>query len=195
MLTAQDIRSRFSACPGFVWSEAWPLLPEQTAAAVLLPLVPRKDGLQVLLTRRTDHLHHHAGQISFPGGRLDEADASLVEAALRETREEIGLPPAQLEVLGVLPDFGTPSGFRITPVVALLPAEPELKLEKFEVAEAFEVPLEFLLRRESYQNHRIVWQDGIRYVWAVPYAGRFIWGATAGILNMFAHFLQRAETP
>ncbi len=148
----------------------------------------------MLLTRRTDHLNHHAGQISFPGGRREPEDGSLIETALRESCEEIGLEPSAVEVLGILPEFATPSGFRITPVVGLLPADAPLALDEFEVAEVFEVPLDFLLQAGNYQRHRIRWFESERQVYAVPYSGRFIWGATAGILAMFAAFLREDVT-
>lgn len=190
LITPGLLRERFAGLDKFDWQADWPRSPQQAAAAVLLPLLPRAQGMQVLLTRRTDHLHHHAGQISFPGGRVEEEDVSLIHTALREAQEEVGLAPGAVEVLGMLPAFGTPSGFCITPVVGLVAVDTPLSLDRFEVAEAFEVPLEFLLQRENYQAHRIRWQGGERFVHAVPHGGRFIWGATAGILNMLAHFLR-----
>ncbi len=188
-LDVTALRERCARAGSFAWSGSWPAHERQVEAGVLLPVVPGVRGLQVLLTRRTDHLNHHAGQISFPGGRREEDDESLVAAALREAEEEIGLASACVDVLAVLPDFCTPSGFRITPVVGLLPPEPQLRLDAFEVAEVFAVPLDFLLRQQNYQLHRIRWQGGERFVHAVPHGGRFIWGATAGILAMFAAFL------
>ncbi|MDP5240410.1 CoA pyrophosphatase [Uliginosibacterium sp. 31-16] len=183
------LRARFAQLADFAWQSDWPLDSRQVPAAVLVPLVPRPQGMQVLLTRRTDHLHHHAGQISFPGGRMEEEDVSLSATALREASEEVGLLPESVELLGVLPDFGTPSGFRITPVLGLLHPDVCLRPDPFEVAEAFEIPLQFLARHSNYQSHRIRWQAGERHVYAVPYPGRFIWGATAGILHMLAAFL------
>lgn len=193
-LDVSRLRARCAQAERFEWPESWPAHDSPIEAAVLLPVVPTARGLQVLLTRRTDHLNHHAGQISFPGGRREPEDASLVAAALREAEEEIGLTRASVEVLAVLPDFCTPSGFRITPVVGLLPEQVELRPDAFEVAEVFEVPLDFLLRRENYQRHRIHWREGVRHVHAVPHGGRFIWGATAGILAMFAAFLDADVT-
>lgn len=186
------LRARFARLDEFAWQADWPVTPQQAAAAVLIALIPRPSGIQVLLTRRTDHLHHHAGQISFPGGRMEDDDKSLVETALREANEEVGLVASALEILGVLPVFGTPSGFCITPVVGLLGENPALRLDAFEVAEAFEVPLDFLLEQANYQSHRIRWLGGVRQVFAVPYGGRFIWGATAGMLHMLMHFLKEA---
>ncbi|MBP8276472.1 MAG: CoA pyrophosphatase, partial [Propionivibrio sp.] len=106
-----------------------------------MPLVARGQVPTVLLTRRTDHLHHHPGQISFPGGRVEEADTSPIDTALRETQEEIGLDRRHIELIGTLPDYLTGTGFRVTPVVGLVTPPFELTLDAFEVAEAFEVPL------------------------------------------------------
>ena len=111
-------------------------------AAVLVPLVLRDGGMTVLLTQRTDHLHHHPGQISFPGGRVEQGDGSPLAAALRETEEEIGLHPRHVEVIGRLPEYRTVTGFSITPLVGLVHPPFELELDSFEVAEAFEVPLD-----------------------------------------------------
>lgn len=158
-------------------------------AAVLVPLVPRGDGLTVLLTRRTDHLHHHPGQISFPGGRVEEADVSAVMTALRETEEEIGLDPDHVELLGELPDYCTGTGFRVTPVVGLVHPPFELALDDFEVAEVFEVPLTHFLDPHNHQRHRMEYQGRMREYWAMPYGEYFIWGATAGILLSLYRFL------
>ncbi|WP_018608765.1 CoA pyrophosphatase [Uliginosibacterium gangwonense] len=162
------------------------------ASAVLILLQAHEDGLHVLLTRRTEHLRHHAGQISFPGGRREEQDATAVRTALREAQEEVGVVPSDVEVLGCLPDFLVPSGFLITPVLGLLQRPAKLVLDDFEVAEAFEVPLAHLMQRIRYQQHRLQWQGSVRHVHAVAYQGRFVWGATAGILVMLADFLSFA---
>lgn len=158
-------------------------------AAVLVPLVPRDGELTVLLTRRTDHLHHHPGQISFPGGRVEETDVSPVMTALRETEEEIGLDPDRVELLGELPEYCTGTGFRVTPVVGLVHPPFELKLDDFEVAEAFEVPLAHFLDPVNHQRHRMEYQGRMREYYAMPYGDYFIWGATAGILVSLYRFL------
>lgn len=158
-------------------------------AAVLVPLVPRQEELAVLLTRRTDHLHHHPGQISFPGGRVEETDVSAVMTALRETEEEIGLDPERVELLGELPDYCTGTGFRVTPVVGLVHPPFDLKLDDFEVAEVFEVPLTHFLDPQNHQRHRMEYQGRMREYWAMPYGEYFIWGATAGILLSLYRFL------
>lgn len=160
-----------------------------TAAAVLVPLVLRETGMTVLLTQRTAHLRDHAGQISFPGGRCEEQDASPVETALREAHEEVGLDPAQVEVLGILQEHRTGTGFRITPVVALVHPPLNLKLDDFEVAEAFETPLGFLLDPANHQRHSVEYPGGVHEYYAMPWEGYYIWGATAGMLVSLRHFL------
>jgi len=153
-----------------------------TPAAVLVPLVVREQAPSVLLTRRTDHLHHHPGQISFPGGRLEADDASPVHTALRETEEEIGLARSHVELIGALPDYLTGTGFRVTPVVGLVHPPFDLTLDAFEVAEAFEVPLAHFLDPRNHQEHSILHEGRMRRFHAMPWHGYFIWGATAGIL-------------
>lgn len=160
-----------------------------TPAAVLVPLVVRPAGLQVLLTKRTAHLNHHPGQISFPGGRIEADDASPVAAALRETREETGLAPGSIELLGSLPEFDTTTGFRISPVVGMVHPPFALNPDPFEVAEIFEVPLSFLLDPANHQRHEIVWHGRLRHYWAMPWGDYYIWGATAGIILSLAQAL------
>ena len=151
-------------------------------AAVLVPVVARGQVPTVLLTRRTDHLHHHPGQISFPGGRVEAADTSPIDTALRETEEEIGLDRRHVELIGTLPDYLTGTGFRVTPVVGLVTPPFELTLDAFEVAEAFEVPLSHFLDPANHEQHSIVHEGRVRQFHAMPYHGYFIWGATAGII-------------
>ncbi|WP_343036098.1 CoA pyrophosphatase [Aromatoleum toluvorans] len=162
-------------------------------AAVLVPVVAREQALTVLLTRRTDHLHHHPGQISFPGGRVEATDVSPVMTALRETEEEIGLEPDHIELLGELPEYRTGTGFRITPVVGLVHPPFDLTLDSFEVAEAFEVPLSHFLDPGRHQKHRMEYQGRMREYYAMPYGDYFIWGATAGILVSLYRFLDGAR--
>jgi 8-oxo-dGTP pyrophosphatase MutT (NUDIX family) len=188
------LRKRFAAhLESFSWQSDWPLGSRLVSSAVLIGLLPCAEGMQILLTRRTDHLKHHAGQISFPGGHCEDFDASLEATALREAQEEIGLDPARVSVLGQLPDFGTPSGFRITPIVGLLEAGTCLTPDPSEVAEVFEVPLAFLANPLNFQCHRIGWPGAERHVYAVPWSGYFIWGATAGILRMLSRFLDETH--
>jgi 8-oxo-dGTP pyrophosphatase MutT (NUDIX family) len=155
------------------------------AAAVLVPLVLRAGGPTVLLTRRTDHLRHHAGQISFPGGGVEAGDGSAEATALRETREEVGLEAGRIELAGRLADYFTGTGFRVTPVVGLIRPPLDLaalEVDRFEVAEVFEVPLAHFLDPANHRRHCIQ-VDGVRREFhAMPYGDYFIWGATAGIL-------------
>lgn len=153
-----------------------------TPSAVLVPIVDRPDGQTVLLTLRTDHLNDHAGQISFPGGRLDAGDRTPVETALREAEEEIGLTREQVEVVGRLDDYLVATGYRITPVVALVALPLALALDRFEVAEAFEVPLALVLSSASYRtDSRVINRIEHRFH-VLPYKNYNIWGATAAIL-------------
>ena len=160
-----------------------------TPAAVLVPLVMRPEGLAVLLTQRTQHLAAHAGQISFPGGRREESDADSVEAALRETEEEVGLPRDHIEVIGRLDTYVTSTGFEVTPVVGLVRAPYPVKLDPFEVAELFEVPLAFVLDPANHQRHSREVKGRQRTFYVLPYQHRYIWGATAGMLVNLAEVL------
>jgi 8-oxo-dGTP pyrophosphatase MutT (NUDIX family) len=160
-----------------------------TEAAVMVPLVHRCDGLQVLLTQRTPHLSDHAGQISFPGGRVEASDASREDTALRETEEEIGLSRGRVEVLGRLPEYDIPSGFRITPIVGWIEPPFELKLDAFEVSSVFEAPLSHFLDHSRYQRRQYQFKGRHRHYLAIPYQGRYIWGATAGMLYSLGQLL------
>ncbi len=151
-------------------------------AAVLVPLIPRGDEINVLLTQRTAHLNDHPSQISFPGGRVESVDRDRSETALREAEEEIGLARSRIELIGRLPDYEIPSGFRISPVVGWVEPPFELKLDPFEVAEAFEVPLAFFLDPANHQRRTYHFEGRDRDYIAIPYQGRYIWGATAGML-------------
>ena len=162
-----------------------PTLPRpamRRPAAVLVPIVERPNGHMVLLTRRADHLHDHPGQVSFPGGRLDDTDRGPIEAALRETAEEIGLGREYIHLTGLLDGYETVTGYGVTPVVAFVSPGFSLTLDAFEVAEAFEVPLSFLLDEASCLVHSGMRDGRRRYFYAFEYADRYIWGATAGML-------------
>ena len=160
-----------------------------TEAAVLVPIVARGDSLQILLTQRTSHLADHAGQISFPGGRVEAADTSREDTALRETEEEIGLARERIAVLGRLPLYEIPSGFRITPVVGWIEPPFELALDAFEVASVFEAPLAHFVDPARYERREYRFRGRHRHYMAIPYEGRYIWGATAGMLYSFARML------
>ncbi len=155
------------------------------AAAVLIALIIREDQLSVLLTRRSDDMPSHPGQIAFPGGKLDPDDDSLVAAALREAKEETGLAPEFVEPCGFLDTYQTRSGFRICPVVALVQPGFELRPEEGEVTEIFEVPLPFLMNPANHQRHGRIWQGKKRWFYAIAYNDHYIWGATAGMLRNF----------
>ena len=181
----QLIRERLSCNERGAMTGDFAGLPgSQTAvpASVLVPVVARADSPSVLLTKRTDHLHHHPGQISFPGGRVEAADTSPIDTALRETEEEIGLHRRHIELIGTLPDYLTGTGFRVTPVVGVVTPPFELTLDAFEVAEAFEVPLSHFLDPANHEEHTIMHEGRLRRFHAMPYQGYFIWGATAGII-------------
>jgi 8-oxo-dGTP pyrophosphatase MutT (NUDIX family) len=152
-------------------------------AAVLAPLVCHPEGVTVLLTQRTAHLAHHGGQISFPGGRTEEFDASPEAAALRESQEELGLLPDKIDIVGRLDDYVTVTGFHVVPVVALLSPPLNLTPDPFEVAEIFEVPLDFVMTPANHHRHSRKTTTGEeRWFYALPYDDRYIWGATAAML-------------
>lgn len=163
--------------------------PPLTPAAVLIALVERPDGLSVLLTRRTRHLAHHAGQISFPGGHQEPGDETPEEAAMRETEEEIGLDRRHLEIVGRLDTYITRTGFSVTPVVAVVEPPFELEPDAYEVDEVFEVPLGFLLDPANHQRHSRPYKGRERQYWAMPYGDYYIWGATAAMLVNLYEFL------
>lgn len=155
-------------------------------AAVLVPLVDRADGLTVLLTRRTAHLAHHAGQVSFPGGHIEPGDDGPIDTALRETEEEIGLDRRQIEVIGHLDLYVTRTGFAVTPVVGIVRPPFTLVPDAYEVDEVFEVPLSFLLDPANHQKCSAEFEGVVRHFYAMPYDKHFIWGATAGmIVNLY----------
>jgi 8-oxo-dGTP pyrophosphatase MutT (NUDIX family) len=181
-LTPADLRAAFTRSPQVEDSREEGVPEILKPAAVLVPVVDRNEGLTVLLTRRTDHLHDHPGQISFPGGRVDAGDVSPTATALREAQEEIGLPPEQVQLLGQLPLYRTGTGFEVTPVVGLVAPPLALALDPFEVAEAFEVPLSFLLDTRNHLRHSIEVRGRMREYWAMPYGPYYIWGATAGMI-------------
>ena len=166
--------------------------PRMTLASVLIPLVLRPQGLTMLLTQRTAHLTDHAGQISFPGGRAEEYDASAIDTALRETEEEIGLDRRHIDILGTLPDYVTGTGYKVTPVVGLVAPPFEMTPDENEVAEIFEVPLAFLMNGANHQRLSFELPEGAgrRTFYAMPYERFFIWGATAGMLRNLFHFLR-----
>lgn len=175
-------RTQFSAEDGVADAELTP-------ASVLFPIVLRDSGPAVLFTQRTEHLRDHPGQISFPGGRVEADDTSPAHTALREAQEEIGLSPAHIEIIGYLPEYRTGTGFRVTPVVALVRPPFELRPDPAEVAGIFEVPLAFLMDFANHQQHSAHYRGKLRHYFAMPYGEYFIWGATAGIIVTLARAL------
>ena len=165
-------------------ARAWFSSPLESAA-VLIPLMPRCDGMTMLLTRRTEHVKDHAGQISFPGGRAETGDDGPRDTALRETAEEIGVPPAQVTVIGYLDAYPVVTGYAIVPVVGLLDGDPELRLDPIEVAEVFEVPLTFLLDEDNLARTTRVYKGVEVETYEYLYGGHRIWGATAHMIKNF----------
>lgn len=162
-------------------------------AAVLVPLIDHGDGLTVLLTQRATHLARHSGQISFPGGRLEPTDPDVASAALREAQEEIGLDPARAQVFGYLPDHLVISGFRVTPVLAMVTPPLTLDLNPAEVAGVFEVPLTHVFDRNNHQARLRRVGDEDLMLYDIPWEGRTIWGATAGMLLTLVRMVEDAS--
>lgn len=166
--------------------------PDQklTPAAVLVPLVDRADELTVLLTQRTEHLRDHAGQVSFPGGRVEPNDPSHEAAALREAEEEVGLPSDRVDLIGRLDRYVTRTGFEVVPVIGIVNPPFPIRPDPFEVAEVFEVPLRFLADPKNHQKHSRYYKGARRSFYAMPYNGYYIWGATAGMLVNLSQALE-----
>lgn len=158
-------------------------------AAVLVPLIDHAEGIKVLLTQRVQHLKNHGGQISFPGGRVDARDRTPIEAALRESREEIGLKPELVDVLGTLSPYQTVTGFLVTPVIGVISADFKALPAPSEVDHIFEVPLAFLLDSANHRRERIEFRGRTRNYYAIPYGDHYIWGATAAMLINFRQAL------
>ena len=191
-LLGSALRARFRSPPPWapeLLSDRSGLLASARPAAVLVPIVQHSAGPTVLLTRRTAHLRRHSGQVAFPGGRHDEQDESMLATALREAHEEIGLDSARVEIIGTMPEYITGTGFRVTPVVGLLDPGFSLQPDPGEVADVFEVPLEFLMNPRHHQRRRILSDEGERVFFAMPWRSpdteveHFIWGATAAMLR------------
>jgi 8-oxo-dGTP pyrophosphatase MutT (NUDIX family) len=163
------------------------------AAAVLVPIIDRPHSPSLLLTARAGHLRHHAGQISFPGGGIEANDEDVVAAALRETHEEIGIEGRYIEPLGFLPDEIVLTGFRITPVVALLRPEFSLRIDESEVAEVFEIPLGYIADERNYTPVRRRLRGVDVTLNDLNYNGRVVWGATAGMLQVLHRALQAGK--
>ncbi|MDP4796691.1 MAG: CoA pyrophosphatase [Rhodospirillales bacterium] len=169
-------------------------LGELREAAVLVPLVERPNGLTMMLTQRTDHLEHHPGQISFPGGHVEPDDGTAEMAALREAEEEVGLERKHVQIIGRLDQYITRTGFTITPVVGLVHPNYTIQPDEFEVAEVFEVPLSFLLDAKNHRRDSRVYKGTKREFYAMPYGDYYIWGATAGMIrNLYDVLMEPVE--
>ena len=155
-------------------------------AAVLCPIVERAGGLHVILTQRPESMREHAGQVAFPGGKIDPDDPTPEAAALREAEEEIGLSPALAQIIGRIDPYETGTGFRVDPIVAMIDPGFVAAPDPREVADAFETPLDFLMDRANLETHERVWQGINRRFYAYSWEGRYIWGATAGMLKSLA---------
>ena len=165
-----------------------------TDSAVLLPIYQRDGKCHIIFTKRTDHLTHHKGQISFPGGGRHDDDKTLLETALRESREEIGLKETDVTILGELDDAATVTSlYRIVPFVGLIPYPYDFKIDRFEVGEVFGLPLEDLLNNANRKEESLVYGDKIIRVYTYELDGRVIWGATAWILNQFLEILRQVS--
>jgi 8-oxo-dGTP pyrophosphatase MutT (NUDIX family) len=206
-LKASALRRRFAEGRDLVWQPEFTgdgrIGPDRAPAhaSVLVPLIEHGDDLHVVLTRRTDHLRDHAGQVSFPGGRAEPEDADAAATALREAHEEIGLQRAQVDVIGQMPTYTTVTHFVVTPVVALVRPPfklADLSIDGFEVAEAFHVPLSFLMDPANHQRHMFSFEGGQHQFLSMPWQGitadgtpreYFIWGATAAMLRNLYRYL------
>ena len=200
-LRSDALRRRFLEPP--VWSPEIRQEPrfldrEPAHASVLVALIERAEGLTLLLTQRTDHLNDHPGQVSFAGGRVEESDADAAATALREAREEIGLDASYVDVLGAMPTYTTGTGFIVTPIVALVRPGFTVAADPFEVAEVFEVPLDFLMNPAHHRRHAVEVEGARREFLSMPFDGTdasglprryFIWGATAAMIRNLYRFL------
>jgi 8-oxo-dGTP pyrophosphatase MutT (NUDIX family) len=172
--------------------------PQVTAGAlkpagVLVALVARPEGPTVILTRRTDDMPTHAGQVAFPGGRVQAEDATIMDAALREAHEEVGLDPALVDVIGLGDPWHSVTSYHITPVLGLVSQAPTLRADPREVAAVFEVPFSFLMDPANHIRETRHWNGQDRHYWTMPWQGHHIWGATAGMLRALALRLNDAE--
>ena len=155
-------------------------------AAVLIPIVERNNGLKVILTKRSNNLKQHPGQVSFPGGKSEKTDKSLVATALRETKEEIGINNKNVEILGQLSKHVTITGFKITPFIGKIRTGFSTKIQTSEVSEIFEVPLSYLSNPKNFRVESVKWKGKKRFFYSIPYGPYYIWGATARILKNLA---------
>ncbi|MGJ8581102.1 MAG: CoA pyrophosphatase, partial [Psychromonas sp.] len=157
-------------------------------AAVLMPLIQRSNGLQMILTQRAWHLRHHPGQVSFPGGRFELSDLSLAQTALRETEEEIGIEQKHIQLVGQLPDITTTSGYHVTPFIGFVAKHQQVIIDQSEVKSCFEVPFSFLLNNDNFVKQHLVANRQRHFTYCCAYQDHLIWGATAQmIINLQQH--------
>lgn len=182
-MNIEDFSKRFLQLKQVPPEPDYPLQTAGKPAGVLVPIVQRTSGLTLLLTQRAAHLKHHAGQISFPGGKQEPADSNLAVTALRETQEEIGIDPTLIQIIGRLPNYRTISRFDVIPYIAMIKPNFELTLDHNEVENAFELPLEYVLDQ---RNHLIHWAERHNQRWPmyfIPWRDKMIWGATAAFIR------------
>jgi len=163
------------------------------AAAVLIPVVDRPEGASILLTKRADHLKNHSGQVSFPGGRCDPEDQTAQETALRETYEEVGIAPDYVRIIGAMEDYETVTGYTVTPVVGIVRPGFSLSRHEGEVADIFEVPLDYILNEKNHALQSREWKGRMRYYYVYENHRHNIWGATAAMLVRFAKLVNEAQ--
>ena len=168
--------------PDMEWS--WLPLEGLRPASVLVGIVDRPSDASVIFIQRAANLSTHAGQIAFPGGRVEKGDASPIDTALQEAQEEIGLEPDLVTPIGLLEPYRTRTGYRIAPILSIVAPDIALQADEREVADVFEVPLKFLMTAANHQRHSLEWEGRKRYFYAIHYGERYIWGATAGILRI-----------
>lgn len=162
-------------------------------SAVLVPIVERGSDLSIMLTKRSSKLKSHSGQVSFPGGRCDAGDAHAMATALREAREEINMPKANVEVIGAMEDYETVTGFSVSPVVGFVDPDFQIIRQESEVEDVFEVPLEFILNPDNHIIEQLMWNGIMRHYYVFPHDKYKIWGATAAMLVRFAHLVNNHE--
>ncbi|MCC2603922.1 CoA pyrophosphatase [Planctobacterium marinum] len=184
----EEFKQRFYHARNITPEPDYPLRQKGKPAAVLIPLVMR-DELSVLLTRRASHLKHHAGQISFPGGRVDDTDIDLKATALRETEEEIGLKRENIDIVGTLPTFRTISRYEVTPYVSLVKPDFDLVINQDEVDQVFEVPLATVINHDNHLVHTVKRNNSVYPVYFIPWQEHMIWGATAAFIRALSRHL------